>query len=776
MVLARRNSLRSARRALSAGPPSLGLGISASRFLCVFTFLQKVRVLTFLNIRCHPERSAPNAPKPLGRHSEQSEESLFVSRGWHHRRAAQPLTWSFRVPRPLRLSFLQKVRVSPFYTTRATSEKKLAVSWIFRGSELQLRHNIVAAKRFPIALLDPRNAILNAEQSENIARCIPPSVRTHNHGFNLHQRVTRKPFCKISGRMLDSSALNNSPESSRANDLWPKVASAAAVLVCLFGHLGTMGLVGPDEPRYAWIARAMAQTGDWVTPRLYGQPWFEKPILYYWAAAIGFRLHFPAEWAARLPSAFAALAVAVALGWLSRNFYDSKAPLAWNPALLAPLIFSTSVAAIGFARAATPDMLFTACIALAMASAACILDAGGALRAPTPDASSTPQTALSPRRDALHCALFGIFLGLAVLAKGPAAIILAGGAIGLWALITKHWRAAFRAAHPFAIAAFCIVALPWYILCAMRNPDFLRVFIFQHNFERYLTPLFQHRQPFWFFVPITLLAILPWTALLWPATREGLRRWREKSLSGSPGFFFACWAIFPVLFFSLSQSKLPSYILPSVPPLALLLVTSLTDSIRTKSTGENTSANGNGERRFVAAGIALGVTWIILGVAPLIWMKRLPQAARDASGHAILAAAIIAAAGGIAVAILAVRRRNTFVLVSILLAVTLTEIAGSQILPALDPMLTARPHAELLRRDLHPDRIFTLDLPRSWDYGLAFYLGRQLPEWSPENPDAALVLTTPAGLEKMKSLNRVRGSLDEEYEGILFVPAFPAAR
>jgi 4-amino-4-deoxy-L-arabinose transferase-like glycosyltransferase len=589
--------------------------------------------------------------------------------------------------------------------------------------------------------------------------------------------------------MLDSSALNNSPDRRRKNNLWVWASSAVAVIVCLFGHLGAMGLVGPDEPRYAWIARAMAETGDWVTPRLYGQPWFEKPVLYYWAAAVGFRLHFPAEWAARLPSAFAALAATITIGWLARKFYGPTAPLAWNPALLAPLIFSTSVAAIGFARAATPDMLFSACIALAMASAACVLGANGALRSlaqktpgSPPDASSAPQSARpprrarSPRRDTLPCTSFGIFLGLAVLAKGPAAMILAGGAICLWALITKNWRAAFRAAHPFAIAAFCIVALPWYILCAMRNPDFLRVFIFQHNFERYLTPLFQHRQPFWFFIPITLLAILPWTALLWPATREALRLRREKSLSNSPGFFFACWAVFPVLFFSLSQSKLPSYILPAVPPLALLLATPLSEVLRKRDADKSSQDNVLPTTNLATVGIALGVTWIILGIAPLFWLRRLPQATRDASSHAILAAAIIAIVGGAAIAVLAALRKSAFLLVAIILAAALTEIASLQILPALDPMLSARPHAELLRRDLHPDRIFTLDLPRSWDYGLAFYLGRELPEWSPANPDAALVLTTPAGLAEMQKLGRFRGPLDEDYEGILIVPAFPASR
>ena len=125
-------------------------------------------------------------------------------------------------------------------------------------------------------------------------------------------------------------------------------------------------------------------------------------------------------------------------------------------------------------------------------------------------------------------------------------------------------------AHPLAIIAFSVIALPWYVACALRNPDFLHIFIFQHNFERYLTPMFQHRQPFWFFLPITLAAILPWTALLWGAGQEGVRLWREKTWKNSPGFFFACWGIFPVLFFSFSQSKLPSYILPAIPPLALI--------------------------------------------------------------------------------------------------------------------------------------------------------------------------------------------------------------
>src|ERR1700734_114028 len=154
------------------------------------------------------------------------------------------------------------------------------------------------------------------------------------------------------------------------------------VMVSLFANLGVIGLVGPDEPRYAWIVRAMAETGDWVTPRLWAVPWFAKPILYYWAAALGFWMHLPAEWAARLPSAIAALAAAKGIAWFARRYYGADEDSLASPTLLAPVIFATSVAATGFARAATPDMLFSAAIMLAMVCAASVLRRGGGLAAP----------------------------------------------------------------------------------------------------------------------------------------------------------------------------------------------------------------------------------------------------------------------------------------------------------------------------------------------------------------------------------------------------------
>jgi 4-amino-4-deoxy-L-arabinose transferase-like glycosyltransferase len=550
--------------------------------------------------------------------------------------------------------------------------------------------------------------------------------------------------------MLDSTPLNDTSHSRPVRRLTAAITAGLAIPICLFGHLGAMGLAGPDEPRYAWIARAMATSGDWVTPRLFGQPWFEKPILYYWLGAIGFRLNLPAEWAARLPSAFAALAAAFAIAWLAWKHYGIENQIVDSPVLLAPLIFSTSVAAVGFARAATPDMLFSACIALAMAGADGVLPLACAPRSRSEDSGG------ASHRNLMALLLFGGSLGLSVLAKGPAGVILAAGAIGIWACATGSWRAAFRLAHPLALAAFSIIGLPWYVLCARRNPDFIHAFIFQHNFERYLTPLFQHKQPFWFFGAMTLLALLPWTVLMIPAAQEGLRLWREKSWRDSPGFFVACWAAFPIVFFSFSQSKLPGYILPAIPPMAFLL------AVPCKRFASSHSA------AYSWITTALALTWAAMGFSPIFLNHRLPPDAPDALGQTILICAAIA--GALIIKALRLFDKRGALLVSALLVAVLVEIAGARILPRLDAYISARPHAQLLLNDRRPERIFTYRLNRSWNYGLAFYLGRELPEWSPIDPQPALVLTNPKGLQEIRRLGRLGGELDQSYQGILYVP------
>ncbi|HVO57266.1 MAG TPA: phospholipid carrier-dependent glycosyltransferase [Dongiaceae bacterium] len=343
-----------------------------------------------------------------------------------------------------------------------------------------------------------------------------------------------------------------SPAQRRA---WAALV-VVVLAVCYFAQLGIVGFAGPDEPRYAWIARDMAESGDWVTPRLYGQPWFEKPVLLYWGGAIFFRL-FPGhpEIAARLPSAISALLATLALAWFARRVYGGDCAR-W---LL--LLLPATVGMIAFSHAAATDMPFAGMLTVAMVCAAVAI--GLARNHNTPVLPRTPWFALL---------LFGFFLGLAMLAKGPAAIILCGGAVFFWAIFTRRWRDTFRLLHPAAIAAFCATALPWYILCARRNPDFFRVFIIEHNFKRYLTPEFQHIQPFWFYLPILLIAFLPWTLLLPWSAYAALSGGRHEFRPAPTTVLLLCWSGFCLIFFSISKSKLPGYILPAVPALALLLV------------------------------------------------------------------------------------------------------------------------------------------------------------------------------------------------------------
>jgi 4-amino-4-deoxy-L-arabinose transferase-like glycosyltransferase len=357
----------------------------------------------------------------------------------------------------------------------------------------------------------------------------------------------------------------SAPKQSILSRLLWLIAIVATLYFCYFRQLGVVGLMGPDEPRYAWIARDMMESGDWITPRLYGSPWFEKPPLYYWGAALSFKVFGVNETSARLPSAIAALLATLTLAWLAWRVYGS-ATARW---LL--LLLPSSAGMIGFSHSAATDMLFSAMLTCAMVPAGVLLGMVPFARGEDRSADRDFGTELSNSAKLIAAALLGLFLGYAMLAKGPAAIILSGGAVVCWAAYTKRWKHTLRLLHPVAIAVFCVVALPWYVLCAMRNPDFLRVFILEHNFKRFLTPEFQHIQPFWYYAGILLIALLPWTpALLWAivtGTRSLLRGARLSAMS----CFLLSWASFCLVFFTISRSKLPGYILPAIPAIGLLL-------------------------------------------------------------------------------------------------------------------------------------------------------------------------------------------------------------
>jgi 4-amino-4-deoxy-L-arabinose transferase-like glycosyltransferase len=521
---------------------------------------------------------------------------------------------------------------------------------------------------------------------------------------------------------LDSTAPIRSSAVDEGNieiPRWSIPLVLVVLYVCLFSGLGALGLVGPDEPRYAAIARAMAETHDWITPRLWGVPWFEKPVLYYWAAGMAMRIFGVSEFAARLPSALGALLAVLTVAWTALRAYGAGA--AWYVLLMLP----SSVAMIGFSRAATPDMLFAGMLTAAMAVAVEMLQ------------KSRPGPILR--------IAFGLFLGAAVLAKGPAAVILAGGATLLWAGLSRQWRAPFRFLNPLVIAAFCATALPWYVLCALHNPGFLRDFIWHHNFERYLTPVFQHPQPFWFFAPMLILGILPWLPVFLTALTDAVRIGHIRTVANSPGLFLACWALFTLLFFSFSQSKLPGYILPAVPPTILLLARSLLRQ----------SEHGPRAMQIVVASVGMvfpalvGIAYAKLnGTAIPAWMD--PDFSKRIQLEFV--AALVC---GVSVGALAFRRNFQGAISSAAFAtVVLLLLANHFLMPRLDELVSTRPAA--LGNEggylTEPDRVAVLGLPRSYQYGLDYYFQRALPEWTAENTEARFVFSSKQGLEQFSRL------------------------
>jgi 4-amino-4-deoxy-L-arabinose transferase-like glycosyltransferase len=534
--------------------------------------------------------------------------------------------------------------------------------------------------------------------------------------------------------------------------------------VCYFSQLGAIGFVGPDEPRYAWIARAMAESGDWVTPRLYGQPWFEKPVLYYWEAAVSFKIFGVSEAAARLPGAVSALVGTLALGWLAWQVYGA-ATARWFLILL-----PTSVGMIGFSHAAATDMPFAGMLTVAMVCAAVVLGLAGnsganaAKGRKDDDAISiTSEQAgaqhAAPLQRLLALTLFGVFLGLAVLAKGPAAIILCGGAVFFWAIFTKCWLDALRLLHPVAILAFCVTALPWYVICARRNPDFFRIFIIEHNFKRYLTPEFQHVQPFWFYVPVLLVAFLPWLALFAWSAVVGIRGLLQRRGAGDLALFLICWAGFCVLFFSTSHSKLPGYILPAFPAIGLLMARSVV------------SLKGIRERSFRYANLAIGAILVLLFALSELFTRKKPLVDAKIDD----AVAIIFGLFGIANLTIGLSRfiesRGRGTATTTLAAEVATEAtrlprAGQErhapllALAAATPILVAvlltgrlipefffrDPSArtiarEVQRQGISGKLISVAGMNRGLQYGLSFYLHEEIQNWNQQSETGGYLLT-----------------------------------
>jgi 4-amino-4-deoxy-L-arabinose transferase-like glycosyltransferase len=335
-------------------------------------------------------------------------------------------------------------------------------------------------------------------------------------------------------------------ETLKNDDLKYILLLAALAVVMLFWHLGGLPFVGPDEPRYAEVAREMYLSGDWITPRLGGITWFEKPPLLYWMAALGFQLFGVSEFAARFGTALTG-----ALGAYCLYFFGRRVRSARFGYLSASTLLTTGVW-VGFGRAASFDMVLAVTLEAALIAFYLWV-------------SEPPLTGA--------WWILCLLTGVAVLAKGLAGLALPAMIIVIFLAVTGELRRLFESPLRLALGAvlFLAICAVWYgPMISRHGSSFIHEFFIAHHFQRFLTNKYHHPQPFYFFFLVALLGCFPWTPYL-PTAIRSPRRLLERSVEARLRLFLWIWTLVPVVFFSFSGSKLPGYILPAFPAIALLI-------------------------------------------------------------------------------------------------------------------------------------------------------------------------------------------------------------
>jgi 4-amino-4-deoxy-L-arabinose transferase-like glycosyltransferase len=410
--------------------------------------------------------------------------------------------------------------------------------------------------------------------------------------------------------------------------LFHVLAIGATSAITFFFGLGWLALIGPDEPRYAEVAREMFVSGDYISTRLCGCLWFEKPALLYWLSAASYAVAGVGEFAARLPSALAALASVI---MVYRMVYRLTAANSASTAFVAAMVLATSGLFVAYARVVTPDMVLAASMTLAL---------GAAYRAMEREAD---------RARFAHWVLFGIGLGLAVLAKGLVGIVLSPAIVVSYSLLARrrrwiNWRELASSA-----IAFILVASTWYApVIARHGAEFIGEFFERHHFHRFASNVYGHPQPFYFFLVIAIIGVAPWSAVLISAAAR-----RSGSAKGGPEQggeeslrrFAWLWTLIPVLFFSFSGSKLPGYILMVMPALAIIV------AIETGRLKEQPSA-----RRWVVDVGTLVCTGALTAILPVLSWRELGSLAGWKLILVLLPLLFVAAAGCFLIA----RRRSWF--------------------------------------------------------------------------------------------------------------------
>ncbi len=457
--------------------------------------------------------------------------------------------------------------------------------------------------------------------------------------------------------------------------------------------LAQFGLIGADEPRYAQVAREMLQRREWVTPTLGGRPWLEKPPLYYWQAMVAYAIFGVSDWAARLPSALDATLLVLVVYFFMRRFRPGVE-------LDGALMVASCAGIVGYARAASMDMALAAAFTIGMLGWWAWRESG----------------------KRIYLSVFYGFMALGTLAKGPVALFLTAVVLVVYAAMVHELRLIFKTLWLPGILLFCAIALPWYFAVQMRNPEFFREFIVEQNLGRFSQNLYHHTEPVWYYLPVAALALVPWTVFVIAAFVRRVRLWWAERRPANPiesdsekrfGVFACCWLIVPVLFFSISQSKLPGYILPAIPAGALLLADYLQQHLR-QSDSEPAAAGLVVLHALLAGGLIIPA----LLIAYLVTQHRLP------GGQPMLVALAVAFVLCAGIALTLVRKGGLRMLRFVTLIPVVLTVGAVLKLGAvsLDQTLSARPLAlEIAGIETHPLPLAVYHVRRELEYGLTFY-------------------------------------------------------
>ncbi|HUY35191.1 MAG TPA: glycosyltransferase family 39 protein [Pirellulales bacterium] len=455
--------------------------------------------------------------------------------------------------------------------------------------------------------------------------------------------------------------------------LWITVAA----LLVFFTNLGVPRLWDDDEPKNAECAREMFAGGDWVVPTFNDELRYDKPVLLYWLMMAAYQTFGVHEFAARFPSAVLAVVTTLATYHLGRLLFQPRVGL-W-----AALAMSTSVLFVIAGRAATPDSTLICSTTLAML--AFVSATWGARRT----MAGADTLADFVPKSWIGWATVYAAMGVGVLAKGPAAVVPPIAVIGLYLLCAKQWavtvrgsrirwwKRSVRALSPraccevawqmrpwTALAVVAAIALPWYLAVGLRSDgDWLAGYLGTHNIGRFLKPMEGHQVPIVYYIPAVALGFFPWSVFL-PLGLSHLARRARRDPAWAAYVFVACWAGLYIGFFSFSRTKLPSYVLPAYPALALIVAAFVEQWLREPAT----------VRRWLLWP-ALG-TIAVAGVGLLVGLPL--AAARFFPGESALGLIGVAPlAGGLAAICLAARRPQRAALtVAVMAVVFVTALFG----------------------------------------------------------------------------------------------------